>query len=48
MVKNLFIILGLGLFIASCTSQTMDECLEGTHHSSFALIHCQAMAAFDE
>ena len=47
MVKKLLPIFAIAFMLGACTEQSLDECLEGTHHSSFALLSCQAMTNAD-
>ena len=44
MIKKLLPIMALAFLFGACEStQTYDECMEGTHHSSFAHMNCMIM-----
>ena len=49
MVKKLLPVLAIAFLFSACgyQGQTLEECLAGTHHSSFALLSCQAQQSIN-
>ena len=48
MIKKLFPLMALAFLLAACEStQTYDECMADTHHSSYAHINCMMMTQID-